>query len=202
MTRRFLLSVIALALMGTAQATHATIFNYYAFLDGPSEFPANASPGTGYASVVYDDIGHTLHVRAWFQGLLGGVTAAHIHAATAVPFAGAAGVATTTPTFSGFPSGVTSGSYDNILDLTQASSFRAGFITASGGTVAGAEAALGGAMANGTSYFNIHTTSFTGGEIRGFLQPVPEPGSILLAGLGLAGWASRKLRRRDKGLSA
>ena len=40
-----------------------------------------------------------------------------------------------------------------------------------------------------TAYFNIHTIQFPGGEIRGFLhavQSVPEPGSLVLLGLGLA----------------
>ena len=196
MTRRILLAVIAVACVGVAQSAHATLYAYYAVLNGPSEFPANASPGTGYALVDYDDLAHTLHVQAWFKDLTAGNTAAHIHAATATPFAGTAQVATTTPTFPGFPSGVTSGSYDNVLDLKLASSYRAGFITSSGGTVAGAEAALTTAMANGQAYFNIHTTTFSGGEIRGFLTPVPEPGSIILTCMGLAGMAGRTLRRR------
>ena len=111
-----------------------------------------------------------------FQDLIGNVTAAHIHAATTTAFTGTSGVATTTPTFSSFPTGVTSGSYDQTFDMTLASSYRAGFITANGGTTAGAETALFTAIADGKAYFNIHSSSFPGGEIRGFFVPsaVPE----------------------------
>ena len=68
-------------------------------------------PRTGFATVVYDDLAHTLSVDASFSGLLGTTTAAHIHAATAVPGVGTAGVATQTPSFVGFPLGVTSGTF-------------------------------------------------------------------------------------------
>jgi len=168
---------------------YATLFSYNVFLDGPSESPANASPGTGSASVIYNDSAHTLFIDMVFTGLLGTTTASHIHAATAVAGTGTAGVATTTPTFSGFPLGVTSGSYNNTLDLTLASSYNPAFVTANGGTTAGAEAALTAAMASGKAYLNIHTTVFGGGEIRGFLTPVPEPGTFALMGLGGVGMA-------------
>jgi cytochrome oxidase Cu insertion factor (SCO1/SenC/PrrC family) len=54
--------------------------------------------------------------------------------------------------------------------------------------------ALQAQMANAQSYLNIHTTSFTGGEIRGIL--VPEPGSIGLAAIAGAGLLIRRRRPR------
>src|SRR5207244_3975991 len=142
----------------------------------------------------YDDVAHSLHVQVTFSGLTGTTTASHIHAPTAVAFTGTAGVATTTPTFAGFPLGVTSGSYDNTLDLTQSSSYNPSYVTANGGTNASAEAALASAMAAGKSYLNIHTSTFGGGEIRGFLIAVPEPSSLgIMAGAGLI--AMRRRRR-------
>jgi hypothetical protein len=81
-----------------------------------------------------------------------------------------AGVATTTPTFTGFPLGVTAGSYLHSFDTTLSSTFNATFITSHGGTATTAEAALKAGLLAGNAYFNIHTNTFPGGEIRGFLK--------------------------------
>jgi hypothetical protein len=137
-----------------------------------------------------DTTAHTLHLHVTFSGLTGTTTASHIHAPTAIALTGTAGVATTTPTFAGFPLGVTSGVYDVTLDLTQSSSYNPSYVTANGGTTAGAESALLSAIASGKAYWNIHSSTFPGGEIRGFL--VPEPASLGL----LAPVAVMALRRR------
>jgi hypothetical protein len=108
-----------------------------------------------------------------FASLVAGTTAAHIHCCVVPP--GNAGVATTTPYFAGFPIGVTSGSYDQTFDTTLASTWNAPFITASGGTPLGAEAALAAGIAAGTAYLNVHSSTYPGGEIRGFLAPQVAP---------------------------
>jgi hypothetical protein len=172
---RLLLAITAALALGAFSAANAAIITYVANLDGPSESPPNASPGTGATQVDYDNVAHTLHVHVTFSGLLGTTTASHIHAPTTTAGTGTAGVATTTPTFAGFPLGVTSGTYDNTLDLTLATSYNPSYVTANGGTPATAEAALTTAIAAGKAYLNIHSQLFPGGEIRGFLVEASTP---------------------------
>jgi hypothetical protein len=159
-------SVVVLLL---APASFGAITALSGSLNGASESPSNSSTGIGSTSVVYDSTAHTLTVNVSFSGLTAPTTASHIHCCTTTPGTGTAGVATTTPTFAGFPLGVTSGTYSATLNLTLASSYNPAFITANGGTTASAEAALAAGFANGTSYLNIHTTAFPAGEIRAFL---------------------------------
>ncbi len=161
-------------LAGTA---HAQVFT--AFLSGPVESPPNASPGTGFATVTLNLATHTFRVQVNFTGPTGTTTNSHIHAATPTAGTGIAGVATQTPSFTGFPLGVTAGNFDNTFDMTLSGTWNPAYVTANGGTVAGAEAAFVSAVMSGRSYLNIHTTTFGGGEIRGFL--VPEPASIALS---------------------
>jgi hypothetical protein len=188
MIRRFGLILVAVVLVSVSLRSDAAPIAYSASLSGPGESPPNSSPGFGFAEVDIDPTANTLHVDVSFTNLTAGTTASHIHSATAAPFTGTAGVATTTPTFLGFPLGVTSGVYHNTLDMTLASSYNPAFITANGGTTASAEAALFASIAAGTSYLNIHSTNFPGGEIRGFLVlGTPEPASIVMMGTGILG---------------
>ncbi len=183
------------ALLLSAANAQATTITYAAVLNGGNEVPPNASPGIGFATVIVDDVANTMDVNVVFSGLLGPTTASHIHCCTALPFAGTAGVATVTPTFTGFPSGVTSGTYSQVFDMTLASSYNSAFVTANG-SIAGAEAALFGGLANGSAYLNIHTSVVPAGEIRGFLQPVPEPSTLALVGLGIGSAIRRRRRAR------
>jgi hypothetical protein len=166
-TQLFLAAALMLA---AALPASATILHYRTALNGPNESPPNASPGVGSAEITIDNVANTMRVQASFSGLLGTTNACHIHAPTAVALTGTAGVATLTPAFTGFPLGVTSGTMDHTFDLTLTASYNSPFVTANGGTAAGAEAALLAAISAGKSYFNIHTTVVPGGEIRGFLQ--------------------------------
>lgn len=170
------LVVLVLSIAAAAVSTaHAAVIAYDVVLDGPSEFPPNVSPGTGTATVEVDAVAHTMRVQVTFTGLVGTTTASHIHSPTLVPFTGTAGVATTTPTFPGFPLGVTAGVYDRTFDMTDPSSYNPAYITAHGGTTAQAEADLFQSFVDGKAYLNIHSNAYPGGEIRGFLKPAPVP---------------------------
>ncbi|MDX1935314.1 MAG: CHRD domain-containing protein [Capsulimonadales bacterium] len=191
---KFVVVATTLAVMSPA----AQAQNFIARMSGPAEAPPNSSPGTGLAIVNYDPVSHLMRVRASFSGLLGNVTVAHIHGATATPLTGTAGVITPTPTYPGFPAGNTFGFYDRTFDMTLSSSYNAAFITANGGTPATAETAFINAMVAQRTYFNIHTSVFGGGEIRGFLvqTSAPEPGTLsLLGAVGVIGFALVRRRK-------
>ena len=194
MLRSLIASCAAAALLSFAGAAQATLIVYNFTLSGAAE--GNASPGVGTATVTFDTVAHTMAVDTSFSGLTSPSAIAHIHCCTVAPGFGTAGVATQLPSFVGFPTGVTSGTYSNTFDLTLASSWNPAFVSANGGTTAGAEAALLNGSAAGQSYLNIHTVAFPAGEIRGFLAPAPEPGAwgLMIMGFGLAGVTLRRRR--------
>src|SRR5207253_2130222 len=129
-------------------------------------------------------ITNTMRVEVTFSGLLAPTTASHIHCCTALPGTGTAGVATTVPTFTGFPLGVTSGTYDHTFDMSLASSYNPAFITT---TPLAAFGVLQTGLNAGDAYLNIlHTTTSPSGEIRGFLHAVPEPSTWAMMILGFA----------------
>lgn len=185
--------ILAMCVSGASQAAI-----YTTQLTGPNESPSNTSPGVGNGIVNFDLTTHSFSINMNFSGLTGTTTASHIHCCTAPP--GTALVATQVPTFAGFPLGVTNGTYSHTFDTLDPATWNPGFVTASGGTAAGAEAALAAGLTAGTSYLNIHTSAFPGGEIRGFLRPaatsqVPEPSALALFAISIGGLIAARRRR-------
>lgn len=183
------LLALATAALATGAQAHLTIFQ------GTFAPEAPGATGTGSLYMEYDEDDKTLFIDASWSGLSGNTSTAHIHCCTAAPGTGTAGVALATGgILPDFPLGVKAGTYTKVINLALTTSYGGSFLTASGGTAAGAEARLISNLASGQAYFNIHSTTFGGGEIRSFVSVVPEPATtaMMLAGIAALGVAARR----------
>ena len=164
-----LLAVAAAALLTPSVINASTIF--VANLVGANEVPPNASPGSGFGTVVLNDLMDQITVDLNWTGLTSPATAAHIHG----PAAPGTNAAVIFP-FASVPA-ATSG-------LIQEQTFA---ITPT----------QVGQLQGGLFYMNMHTANFPGGEIRGQLAlATPEPGSMALIGFGLTTLLGLVRRRR------
>ena len=185
MTRLNTFLAVCFLVMLPAARAGATSITFSGTLHGSNENPPNGSPGTGAITAVLDDVADTLEVTESFVDLTAPDSAAHIHCCAA-PGTNAPVVLNFVGT--GFPIGVTAGTYHHIFDLTT---------SLSGISVSTFISNLEGGLA----YANIHDANFPGGEIRAQLLPAvvatPEPGSLFLCATGLLA-AARSLRRRRR----
>lgn len=182
-----LIAAAALLLVGAAQAGVTT---YYTTLEPEG---GAGRTGSGTATASFDDVSNVLKFFAAFSGLSGVTTQAHFHCCTTTAFTGTAGVAVDSPSLP-IPLGVSAGVFGAELDLDDASNFNPAFITASG-SLAAAITRFKAGLDSGKVYLNIHTSTFGGGEIRGFML-VPEPTSAALALLALAALGAVGARQR------
>ena len=129
-------------------SVNATVYPINLTFSGLQETPANNSTATGTFVGTYNDVTDSLIYTITFTGLSANVTAAHFHGY--VP-PGIAGPILFFPVNPSFPTGVMGGTFVDSIKLTQ-----------------GQEDSL----KMGLIYFNIHTSTFPGGEIRAqiFLQ--------------------------------
>lgn len=159
----------------------------------PGNEPGSITGGTGGeigAGISFDTVSSLLTINAgWgssqgFTDLSSAANASHIHG----------------PTTSNNGSGFTQTAVV-LFTLTRSSN------AVTGGTFTTAPITLTAAQAtdlqNGKFYINIHTVNNGGGELRGFIVPVPEPASAgILSALALMGVASGSRLRQRKAATA
>jgi hypothetical protein len=174
-----------LALMSVAGMSQATVYYFSAYLSGDQEVPPNNSPAFGSGGFSLNTVTGMLEGNLSAHNLINGsgsVTDFHIHGA---PF----GVNGPVRVFINQPSNITNTGpgfwiTQYSIDLNQPGILNGWTITQ-----------LRDELIAGNAYFNIHTTAFPGGEIRGQIQQaVPEPATLAALGLG----AAALLRRRKK----
>ena len=189
MKKILLSTLLASALVSTQAATFQFNFNF-----APE---AVGATGSGTGSAFYDDVTHSFQMAANFSGLSGNVSQTHFHGATATPGTGNASIMVGNTSLPGFPLGGTSGSYSQTIDLSQGSVYNVNYFgTVHSNNVVTARAAFIDGLNQGRVYWNIHSSTFPGGEIRGWATLVPEPSSLALFGLGAVALAARRWSNR------
>jgi hypothetical protein len=201
--RKALLTLSVAAAM-SAPLANATIYEFNASLSGSKEVPATSSNGTGIALLSYNDFNtpsvtddrYSFSLSA--SGLNTTPSAWHIHGAATTSENAPVRVSLDAPPFIWLAQGTSLLVGGNniaapaTIPPTPATAVNRGY----------PEMSFLNMLVNGLAYVNVHTPAplgFPSGEIRGQLvqvTPVPEPETyaLMLAGLGLVGWAAARRR--------
>ncbi|GET40058.1 CHRD domain-containing protein [Microseira wollei] len=162
-------------------AANAATFNFAGPLSGLQEVPPINSPATGSfeATLNGDPDNWTFNYKVTFADMSQSLILAHIHRGNR----GENGPVVHDLDNAPLNQGVTSGTI--VGDWTSAE-LPAGVSAA---------AVFNRFLDNGY-YFNLHSTTFRGGELRGQIERTPEPATVI--GLALVSGTILLLRRRDK----
>jgi len=158
MTRFALLNLVGWGILVAVTPLAQGVLMFEATLSSAQETGVVNSPATGFGTVVLNNTEDQITVNLSWTGLTAPATASHIHG----PAAPGVNAGVVFP-FSGVPA-VTSGAIPEqvfTMPAARLADFKAGLY-----------------------YFNIHTSNYPGGEIRGQIRLVPEPATMSMLALG------------------
>lgn len=168
---------LGITIAATASLTHAQSF--IALLDATQDGGGTRS-GSGVFSLTMSET--VMTISGDFDGLSGTAVNAHIHGPA--PTGQNAGVLYGLFNFITFAPGNNSGSINAPVSL----------VDNPNGTIFDIPAQLD-QLNSGQWYFNIHSSAFGGGEIRGQILSVPEPSTIAMSDLGIVSFVIWQIRR-------
>ena len=162
------LTIIILA-VSIAGAANATIWVFNDLVDATQVVPPTGSPAVGTAVGTYDEATNMLVINVAVNGFGYAPNAAHIH--------GPALPGSNTGVLFNLGVGGTAVNYTNPnTNWTMPGAYEIDFL-------------------NGLYYVQIHTAFNPGGAVRGQLNPVPEPASLIALGIGALVLARRRRRK-------